>query len=122
MRAEAQRHHAPSRRAPQLLLDEPFGCGEAAVGVRGRLVPGLGDRADQALRVVGDRDRRAVGSRQAGEIPAGVVAGRDPVAVGVLLVVERAVRVEGDDRAVCLDELVCAAVSVSVPYSPGAGV
>ena len=33
MRAEAQRHHAPSRRAPQLLLDEPFGCGEAAVGV-----------------------------------------------------------------------------------------
>ena len=36
MRAEAQRHHAPSRRAPQLLLDEPFGCGEAAVGVRRR--------------------------------------------------------------------------------------
>ena len=33
--AGAQRYRMPSRREPQLALTEPFGCGEAAVGVAG---------------------------------------------------------------------------------------
>ena len=73
------------------------------------LVSWLGDRADQAPCVVGDCDRRAIGSGQVGELATRVVAGRDAVAVGVLLVVERAVGVEGDGRAVGLDVLVGAA-------------
>src|SRR5262249_22144693 len=79
------------------------------VGVAGRPAAGVGDLADEALGVVGDRDRGAVRGREAGEPAARVVAGRDPVAVGVLLVVQRAVGVEGQDRAVGLAVLVGAA-------------
>ena len=73
------------------------------VGEEGLASIGIGHLVDQAGGVVADLERLAVGMGQAREQPAGV-AGRDPVAVGVLNVVDLSVGEEvGQEPADLLD-------------------
>ena len=75
------------------------------VCIRGHTALGVGDRGDQPGGVVADGDRLAGRGGQAGQL-ATRVAGGDPVAVGVLDVVQRAVGVVVGGGAVGLGQQV----------------